>query len=675
LRTEIGGTPVFSVDRPGPHQAALVFRVGRADETLATSGLTHLVEHLALFAVDDDLRRSGGFVDHFRTVFFTSGTHDDIARFLVSVTGALRALPLERLDLEKRVLLTEEASAGGSTWQWLMGLRFGAEQFGLVAHNEVGLRRVDAHEVESWCASRFVSRNAAIWSTCPLPADLGLQLPSGRRFSPPPAATLAEVPLPSYVPSGRPGVVLSALGSRSTALTVALGILEQRVHRNLRLRRGLSYAATGSYVPLNADTAHLTFGADCLAEHATVVRDEILAEFRRLAEDGPGAEELTAEVEARVEHWSKEAPQDVSELDAAATDELVGARVTTRHSLIRELQDLTADSVARVVREALGTIILSAPTGAAAPVGFKRYEDRGPQKVVGHRYMTRGRRARDIPRRSRIVASDEAISFVPDDSAAAISIRYTDVAAVLDRGPGRVTIVDRSGDSIRLDLNTLVKGPRLEADLRRAISRELFIPFNDQPGGTVLDLSRQILGYRTRVSKEIERLPGYLQPGERVLNLATAVARQRRGLLALTDRRLLFLAKAASRKPRFIEVPLSKVTGVKKRRAGAMTIQPGIVVTTTTGRHKFLEVAPRERVPELIQGLCSPASIAVTPTPFDDSLGRRARDYLTGFLLVLIGAPLVLAHVYAAIWMLIWGSVRLARTYGRRRDARAFQTR
>jgi hypothetical protein len=47
-RSEVGGVPVFWADAPRPYEVQLLFRMGRADETLATSGITHLVEHLAM---------------------------------------------------------------------------------------------------------------------------------------------------------------------------------------------------------------------------------------------------------------------------------------------------------------------------------------------------------------------------------------------------------------------------------------------------------------------------------------------------------------------------------------------------------------------------------------------------------------------------------------------------
>ena len=45
-RSDVGGVPAFWADAPPPYELQL--RVGRAHETLATSGSTHIVEDLAV---------------------------------------------------------------------------------------------------------------------------------------------------------------------------------------------------------------------------------------------------------------------------------------------------------------------------------------------------------------------------------------------------------------------------------------------------------------------------------------------------------------------------------------------------------------------------------------------------------------------------------------------------
>jgi len=95
-RTEIDGLPVYWSTAPipvnKPVHAALVFRHGQADETLATSGRAHLIEHLALFPIPLERSQFGGYVDHTRTVFRVSGTEREVRQFLRSVTDNLQAL-------------------------------------------------------------------------------------------------------------------------------------------------------------------------------------------------------------------------------------------------------------------------------------------------------------------------------------------------------------------------------------------------------------------------------------------------------------------------------------------------------------------------------------------------------------------------------------------------------
>ena len=77
-RTEIDGVPTFWHPAPGPLRAALIFRVGRADEQLAQAGISHLVEHLTLASLGERDHPVNGFVDHHRTVFYSSGSAEEV---------------------------------------------------------------------------------------------------------------------------------------------------------------------------------------------------------------------------------------------------------------------------------------------------------------------------------------------------------------------------------------------------------------------------------------------------------------------------------------------------------------------------------------------------------------------------------------------------------------------
>jgi hypothetical protein len=598
VRTEIGGLPLYWAEAPPPVRAALIFRVGRADETLARSGKTHLIEHLALFGVDFRRAQFGGFVDHTRTVFHVAGTGDEVATFLARVSAALHALPIKRLELEKQVLRTEAASSLGNSWHTLMGLRYGAAGFGLVNCEELGLRCLAAQELAEWAAVNFTHENAAVWMTGPPAPGLEIELPRGRRRPPPEPTPLQLLELPGHAAGGRGGITVSFVGERSTALTTAAGLLEERIHRRLRIEAGLIYHVSGTYVPLTSSSAHVTLGADCLDEHAPLVCEGILAELRRLADDGPEADELAAIVDERRTGLAEELSV-LATLDAAATNDVVGAPVLTRADLVRELEELTPASIARAASDLLATALVLAPDGVAPQPGFEPYGEWEKPRLEGRRFKRRGRRIFSPRRASRIVLSTEGISMVATKDEPQINVRFADVAAVLRLGPGRMTLVDVDGSWIRLDLPSLIGGKRLEAQIEESLPHELFVPYDDEPGANVLDLAREKLGYRTTVSEELRSVRGFLRPGERVVNMAQVLRKHQRGLLVLTDRRLIHISRARGGVTE--EFELDGIT--QAGRPWLCEFLQRIVFTFHGKRTKFAGVSPPARTSEFVRAL------------------------------------------------------------------------
>ncbi len=667
-RDEVDGVPVLWSEVPGPRRISVVFRTGRADETLVGAGLTHLVEHLALFALGDDDRSHNGFVDHLRTVFHATGSESELCEFVARVSEALTNLPLARVEEEKRVLLTEAASMPRGSWHGIAGLRFGARGFGLVDYPELGLRRPGSAAVAAWASERFVRENVAVWMTFPPPETLGLHLPSGKRSSPPTTAPIAELALPAYLPATEGAVVASFVGARSVELTIALTLLQRRLHEGLRLRRALSYSATGSYMVLSADLAHLTLGADCLDEHATDVRDQLVEELQRLATDGPEARELTDATGAITAAWAEEPTLVLGDLDSAATNELLDAPHMSREELRNVYASLTPSAIADGVRELLPTALLSAPTGASPPVGFNRYGHSG-EPVRGRRSWSRGRRSSELAHRSPFAFADEGITYLPDEGDA-VTVRYDEVAAVLELGPARLQLIATNGNIVRVDLRTHVRGAKLEQAVRQRVAPELFVPFDESRSKNVLNLAREKLGYRSRAAKEVMALPNVLERGEQVLTLAAAIyRRKRRGLLVLTNRRVLHLSGAGTRHPRTLELQLSDVAGFRGGRLELFSRT--LVIRTTSGKkHTFYEITPGERATELREALASPIRPQVTPQRVDTSARGRVRAYAVGGAFALFGLLGFAASSTAGVsfWLLLFGSVNLFRTYRRRRE-------
>lgn len=108
------GVTVLRADSPsGRSGALLMFRVGRFDETLPASGITHLVEHLTFSGLGTPKYQFNAEVSgRFTTFFMESPSSSDVADFIADVCRGLAADHSARLEQEKRVLRTEAVSRG-----------------------------------------------------------------------------------------------------------------------------------------------------------------------------------------------------------------------------------------------------------------------------------------------------------------------------------------------------------------------------------------------------------------------------------------------------------------------------------------------------------------------------------------------------------------------------------
>jgi hypothetical protein len=104
----------------------------------------------------------------------------------------------------------------------------------------------------------------------------------------------------------------------------------------------------------------------------------------------------------------------------------------------------------------------------------------------------------------------------------------------------------------------------------RRFAEELVIPMEDvQTEESLVELAVEKLG-RTKVLDQFKELPEQLLPGERVENLAQIDQFLSRGLLVLTDRRLLYLSRRfIIRSERVREVERADIRGIEgsERRA------------------------------------------------------------------------------------------------------------
>jgi zinc protease len=261
--TQVDGVPTVWAPLPGPLSASLMFRVGRVDEELPWSGITHLVEHLTLFELGPTRPYNyNGAVTPARTYFVASGTSDDVVAFFAHVTSRLHALPLQRLEAEKTVLLAEATSRPLTPGDLLFGMRYGARGHGLFLYDEFALRQVSGATVQSWAQHWFTRENAVLCLSGEPPPSLRLDLPPGARMPEPPSQELT-LTLPAYAQRRVGGAGAGMVGIRSSELILASNIVARRALDTLRYKQGIAYHVGSNYLPTGPERAHVTLWTDC----------------------------------------------------------------------------------------------------------------------------------------------------------------------------------------------------------------------------------------------------------------------------------------------------------------------------------------------------------------------------------------------------------------------------
>lgn len=455
--TEVDGVAVVWAEAPGALRAGLFFRTGRADETLATSGHTHLIEHMAFTSMLDTLHRHNGMVDGSVTGFYTVGRPGEVCDFLGNVCHALTSLPAERLEEEKRLLEAESATRPHDFCGHLLVWRYGAAGHGLTGMPEFGRNSATIDQLREFSAQRFTRGNAILWLTGPPPAELRLPLPPGGKLPPPKLAPIQETFPCWFLDNHSGGVAAGAVVPRACASMVFADIALERLRKRLRNELALSYGPAVYYFPLDADVAHFVLYAD--ADEAR--RADLASAFGAVV---AGLEQFDdAEVEgarARIrDHWSGAlAPsledRVLGELQRAALDWLFGKPYEPRQALESELEAATKDDVAAVGRQTHASVMFALPGAAQLEPWCGTPAPASTAPVVAQ-----GREAAsmDAPvRPERLRYGPEGVSLVAPDGSH-FTVRYAQLALALHHDDGCVALI---GD----DAATLTIEPTLWRD-------------------------------------------------------------------------------------------------------------------------------------------------------------------------------------------------------------------
>lgn len=473
-RTEIDGIPVFWAATGSEPAAALIFRVGRADETLATSGVTHLTEHLALYPLGLDTRQHhNGQVDSVTTTFIVRGGPEKITGFLHAVCASLHDLPVARLEAEKRILRAEEAARGGAQVM-LLTRRYGAATYGLAGLPEYGLGGHTASSVAEWARTWFTRGNAALWLSCPPPDGLRLDLPDGPAM-PPPAPTSALPELPAYFHAPAGGVACGTVVARSAAATVYRAVLADRLRRELRHRQALSYSPSVSYTARDRQAAYLVASADGLEESNTLLVSSFTIEFERLGTALVPAEDVHSAARAMADSRATAAGT-LRQLNMSARNVLMGREPRSTAEWQAELLAVTPEDVRQAAREALSAALFMLPPGTSL------FRSRYVPAVPGPAGLVAGRRIRSADHpfdQARLVIGADGASLVLGDRV--VTVTGADCAALLEWPDGGRELVGTDGVSVRVEpaLWRLRRGDLARLGASVPAARRISMPWRD----------------------------------------------------------------------------------------------------------------------------------------------------------------------------------------------------
>ena len=363
---EVDGIRTVWAEAPGEFSGGIVVRVGHVDETLPSRGLTHMLEHLALFGLDRPGEHSNGHVDATTLTLHSSGTPEDVAQFLNRAARQLVDPPVARLADEKGVLRAEAAGRSQHPLNEITAWRWGAQTYGLEVTNELGVRAMTAEAVREWAATRIGRRNAVLWFTGPPPAGLDLALPEGEER---PAPDPYRSPLPSfpaYLVSQAPGVIVHGLVRRSPAAVTAASVLRSRLLDDLRTSRAASYSPEVGYRPLTGGAAAVVAFADVVEGREDVVAERVPAALAEIIADGPTEQELSAR-RAEVRRGPEMPGFAGARVTSVAWDVLHGGRVQTMEEILADADQVTADQVATAAGDVRRDALLQIPVGVQLP--------------------------------------------------------------------------------------------------------------------------------------------------------------------------------------------------------------------------------------------------------------------------------------------------------------------
>jgi hypothetical protein len=468
-RSEVDGVQAFWVDSGRPTlTASLVTRQGMVDETLPTTGWTHLLEHLALHDRASGPLHVNGSVSLLHTRLDAHGPADRVAQVLEALTGWIAEPRFDELAREQSVLRAEAAMRGAGEVSIGLLWRYGAGGPGLSGYAEPGLSRADSRALTGLAHQAFTRGNTVLFLDGPPPEGLSLHLPDGplRRA---PRARPCDDTLPAAYLSNA-GITLSGVVPRSVAGTVVPHVLREVLTAEFRERDGGAYAPWAHYEPVDDESAVVFAGSDANDALLQSIADRAIFQLGQVAKGVFKTSLVTDTVEQLVQAMSD--PYNLPGLAfRAATDHLRGEAPLDLEEVLEEYRAVDLDAVVEsaaamrsslmvgIAREARWTQempILGMPSGAAMVEG-------------------RGHRSLNFPaHRERLVVGREAVQI--GSAKDFRTVRRDEVAGMFVYPDGAREVVARDGWSIDVEPTLWSAGAEATRGMDAMVPADLHIP-------------------------------------------------------------------------------------------------------------------------------------------------------------------------------------------------------
>ncbi|MGG5752724.1 M16 family metallopeptidase [Zafaria sp. Z1313] len=498
---EIDGVPVHWTEQPGRLSASLVFRIGVRDEDFATSGLTHLVEHLAFSAIPVPDHETNGSVSLNFTEFTVDGRPDEVVESLEAVCRSLSALAEGRVDAEmlarERAVLEAEGAVGAVPFEVGVALshRFGLKGLGLAPVQAKYLDRIGPEDVARHAAEYFTRGNAVLVLSGEPPAGLRLPLPDGPRRRPADVPALPQAGPHEYGDEGE-GVTLSfptpgPADDASLLLPLVFQVLQRRVREGLRRQEGLVYDVDAGTVLVDDRRGIAVVRVNVAPRNAAGSARRIIDELRSLRDHGATQDEVRRVI-AALESDGAEPGADQAEVYETALDELVGIRHQSMAEHLAAFQAYVPGSGIGALADLEGQLLVGFTAEASpetdSPVSAELLyppRDRVDPPAIEGAVYKRGLIARfaGAPADLKLVIGTDGLQMTMFGQT--ISALYSEVVGLeherVDEGVDGVTLFLADGFQIAVLSAWFRKGSEVVERLRSAVPERLHYAAESRP--------------------------------------------------------------------------------------------------------------------------------------------------------------------------------------------------